>query len=121
MTDNQKVVLQTERLILRQFQLSDEDTLGPIFGDPEVMRYGPGIQTQKWVRQWLETCLENYHKLGFGPWAVVEKADKIILGYAGLFHYPDIDGRPENEVGYRLAVPLGSWIRNRSGIHHPGI
>jgi [ribosomal protein S5]-alanine N-acetyltransferase len=103
MTDNQKVVLQTERLILRQFQLSDEDTLGPIFGDPEVMRYGPGIQTQKWVRQWLETCLENYHKLGFGPWAVVEKADKIILGYAGLFHYPDIDGRPENEVGYRLA------------------
>jgi [ribosomal protein S5]-alanine N-acetyltransferase len=103
MKENQLVVLQTERLALRQFQLFDEDFLDKIFGDPEVMRYGPGIQTRQWIRQWLETCLENYQKRGFGPWAVVEKADRIIIGYAGLFHYPDIDGRPENEVGYRLA------------------
>ena len=25
------------------------------------------------------------------------------MGYAGLFHFPDIAGRPEIEVGYRLA------------------
>jgi [ribosomal protein S5]-alanine N-acetyltransferase len=102
MKDNQILVLETERLILHQFQLYDEDVLVEIFGDPEVMRYGPGIQTRQWIRQWLDACLEYYQKLGFGPWAVAEKTGEF-FGYAGLFHYPDIDGRPEIEVGYRLA------------------
>jgi len=101
------IVLQTERLILHQFHLSDEDALDQIFGDPEVMRYGPGSQSGQWVRQWLETCLKNYQKRGFGPWAVAEKTGRIIIGYAGLFYYPDIDGHSENEVGYRLA--RASW------------
>ena len=96
------VILGTERLILRQFHLFDEDALDQIFGDPEVMRYGPGIQTRQWIRQWLETCLENYQKLGFGSWAVVEKAGSLVIGYAGLYHFTDIDRHPEIEVGYRF-------------------
>jgi RimJ/RimL family protein N-acetyltransferase len=71
------------------------------------MLYGPGIQTQAWVRDWLQVCMENYQKLGFGPWAVVKRIDCRVVGYAGLFHFPDIDGQPEIEVGYRLAQ--SSW------------
>jgi RimJ/RimL family protein N-acetyltransferase len=97
------VILQTERLILRQFHIFDVDALDQVFGDPEVMLYGPGVQTSFWVRQWLRGCLEDYPKLGFGPWAVVDKGSSLVIGYAGLFHFPDIDGQPEIEVGYRLA------------------
>jgi len=97
------VILETERLILRHFHIFDAQAMGRVFGDPEVMLYGPGIQTQSWVRDWLRDCLENYQKLGFGPWAVVEKSSSTVTGYAGLFHFPDIAGQPEIEVGYRLA------------------
>jgi [ribosomal protein S5]-alanine N-acetyltransferase len=97
------ILLETERLILRHFHLFDGEAMNRVFGDPEVMRYGPGVQTQAWVREWLNHCLEDYSKLGFGPWAVVSRLDSTVLGYAGLFHFPDIDGRPEIEVGYRLA------------------
>ncbi len=96
------IILETERLLLRHFHLFDGEALARVFGDPEVMRYGPGIQTQVWARDWLENCLEDYHRLGFGPWAVVERKSSAVIGYAGLFHYPDIDGQSEIEVGYRL-------------------
>jgi [ribosomal protein S5]-alanine N-acetyltransferase len=97
------IILETERLILRQFHLFDGDAMNRVFGDPEVMRYGPGVQSQAWIQDWIRDCLENYQKLGFGPWAVVRKDGSMVIGYAGLFHFPDIDGRPEVEVGYRLA------------------
>ena len=99
---SQMIILETKRLILRQFHIPDGDALEQVFGDPEVMRYGPGIQSQSWVRDWILGCLEDYQQRGYGPWAVVEKRDKLLIGYAGLFHYPDIDGQPEIEVGYRL-------------------
>src|SRR5688500_18433920 len=75
-----------------------------IFGDPEVMRYGDGVQTKEWVDAWLRTCLERYYQTwGFGPYAVVEKRSQHLIGYCGLFYFPDINGRPEVEIGYRLA------------------
>ena len=97
-------ITETERLIVRQFHLSDEDAMNRLFGDPEVMRFGDGVQTPAWVRDWLERRLENYRRSSsLGPWAVVEKSSEQTLGYCGLFHFPDICGVPETEIGYRLA------------------
>ena len=97
------IILETERLLLRQFHIFDGEALERVFGDPEVMYFGPGIQTRSWIHHWLHGCLENYQELGFGPWAVVENAGRTVIGYAGLFHFPEIDGQPEIEIGYRLA------------------
>jgi RimJ/RimL family protein N-acetyltransferase len=33
----------------------------------------------------------------------VSKTHSAVLGYCGLFHFPDIDGQPEIEIGYRLS------------------
>jgi [ribosomal protein S5]-alanine N-acetyltransferase len=96
------IIQETDRLILRHLHIFDAQAMDRVFGDPKVMLFGPGIQTQSWVRDWLRGCLENYQKLGFGPWAVVEKSSSTVIGYAGLFHFPDIDGQTEIEVGYRL-------------------
>jgi [ribosomal protein S5]-alanine N-acetyltransferase len=95
-------IAETERLILRQFHIFDGEAMDRVFGDPEVMRYGPGVQTQPWVRNWLRDCMDDYQTLGFGPWAVVKRLDSMVIGYAGLFHFPEIDGQSEIEVGYRL-------------------
>ena len=100
------VILETKRLLLRQFHLLDGEAMESVFGNPEVMQYGSGVQSQEWVQDWLRGCRENYQKLGFGPWAAVEKASRHVVGYSGLFHFPDIAGHPEVEIGYRLARPF---------------
>jgi ribosomal-protein-alanine N-acetyltransferase len=98
------IIVETERLILRHFHAFDGEDMDRVFGDAEVMRFGPGVQTRQWVRDWLRGCLEDYYqKLGFGPWAVVEKNSRAVIGYCGLFYFPAVGGRPEIEIGYRLA------------------
>lgn len=98
------VIVETERLILRQFCLSDADAMNRVFGDSEVMRFGDGVQTNQWVRDWLCRCFENYQqKSAIGPWAVVVKSSTETIGYCGFFYFPDVCGQPETEIGYRLA------------------
>ena len=98
------IIAETERLILRHFHMLDGEALDRVFGDAEVMRFGPGIQGKPWVRGWLHTCQENYYqKLGFGPYAIVSRALGEVIGYCGLFYFPEIDGQAEVEIGYRLA------------------
>jgi len=97
-------LLTTERLFLRHFHILDAEPMLRIFGDPEVMRFGDGVQTREWVDSWLKSCLERYYlKWGFGPYAVVEKSAQHVIGYCGLFYFPDVAGQPEVEIGFRLA------------------
>ena len=100
----------TDRLRLRHFHILDAESIYHVFGDPEVMRFGDGAQTKEWVNTWLRACLEHYYQTwGFGPYAVVEKHDPGVIGYCGLFFFPDINGQPEVELGYRLA--RSAWGR----------
>lgn len=73
-----------------------------VFGDADVMRFGDGVQTKGWVYDWLRTCMDNYRTRGFGPYAVVEQGSGDVIGYCGLFYFPDVNGQPEIEIGYRL-------------------
>jgi RimJ/RimL family protein N-acetyltransferase len=97
------LVAETARLILRRLSLADLPALTDLFADPKVMRFGDGPRSPEWARDWLDDCLASYERLGYGPWAVVEKAGGATIGYCGLFFYPDVNGRPETEIGYRLA------------------
>jgi RimJ/RimL family protein N-acetyltransferase len=99
-------VATTERLTLRHFHILDLEPMYRVFRDPEVMRFGDGVQSRDWVQAWLHTCLARYYQTwGFGPYAVVTKQDQNVIGYCGLFFFPDINGQPEVEIGYRLARP----------------
>ncbi len=104
------IITRTDRLTSRHFRLDDGPAMDHIFGDPEVMRYGRGVQTPQWVRNWLRGWVERYSQApGLGLWAVVENSSGDVVGYCGLFPYPDVGGQPEIEVGYRLARPF--WGR----------
>ena len=110
MTYPAAVIFETDRLIIRPFHVSDAHAMNHIFGDPEVMHFGNGIQTPEQIHDWLRNCLENYRqKSGIGPWAVMEKNSNEVIGYCGLFYFPDVCGQPEIEIGYRLARPY--WGR----------
>ncbi|HLM02963.1 MAG TPA: GNAT family N-acetyltransferase, partial [Pyrinomonadaceae bacterium] len=81
-------LLETERLFLRHFHIFDAEPMYRVFGDADVMRFGDGVQTEEWVRAWLHTCLERcYASWGFGPYAVVERRSRNVIGYCGLFFF----------------------------------
>jgi [ribosomal protein S5]-alanine N-acetyltransferase len=95
--------LTTERLVLRHFHISDLEQIHQlVFRDAEVMHFGNGPQTRDWTQQWIEKNLERYKVHGYGPYAVIEKNTAQLIGYCGLFFFPDIDGQSEVEIGYRL-------------------
>ena len=98
------LIVETDRLIVRHFAMSDVGALTSVFGDSEVMRFGDGVKSRQWVRDWLNRCVENIdRKIDVAPWAVDRKDNSETIGYCGLFYFPDVCGRPEIEVGYRLA------------------
>lgn len=97
------VVLQTERLILRQLTDADVAPMAKILGDPEVMRYSVrGVLSEGATAEFVYWAGQCYALHGFGPWAVVEKASGTLLGFCAL-NQESVDGAEEVEIGYRLA------------------
>ena len=94
-------VVETERLVLRAFGLSDLDDFARLRADAEVMRYiGTGTpHTREQTLERLRANVGRWHANGFGHWAVVEKSSRELMGWCGLAR---LDETPEVEVGYGL-------------------
>jgi RimJ/RimL family protein N-acetyltransferase len=95
-----KVVLKTERLLVRRWRDGDAEIVAPMYADPEVMRYIPGgVWSLERTQQIIARMSELEREAGFGFYPVVRAEDEIILGHCGL-------GRLENgneiEVAYIL-------------------
>jgi RimJ/RimL family protein N-acetyltransferase len=99
------VLLETDRLVLRQFTAADLDNLVELDSDPDVMRYITGGRPtpREEVRdEVLPAFLAYYERFaGYGFWAAVEKATGQFLGW---FHLRPPEGAnpDEPELGYRL-------------------
>jgi len=97
------IIAETSRLLLRPLDTTDVEAMCQILCDPEVMLFSMGVKKPTDVRGWIDECIEDYSRLGFGLWAVVLKDTDSVIGYCGLTQFTDIDGQPEIEIGYRLA------------------
>jgi RimJ/RimL family protein N-acetyltransferase len=99
------VILQTQRLTLRQFTETDVDSLFDLNSDPEVMRYLTGGRpTPREVLrdEVIPFHLGVYQRLDrLGTWAAESSATGEFLGW---FHFrPGPDGDVTNiDLGYRL-------------------
>ena len=102
-------MIETKRLILRQFEITDQEALESLLGDKEVMESsddGP-LNTEE-VGEWLRGQIEESKKKnGIEILAVINKATSELIGYCGLTQFPDINGLSEIEVGYRFV--RNSW------------
>lgn len=97
-------MIETERLLLRQW--SDED-IGPFAdmnADPVVMEYFPSVLTRSESEAVLATNRATIDEQGWGLWAVQVQASGEFIGFTGLWavkfraHF-----FPAVEVGWRLA------------------
>jgi RimJ/RimL family protein N-acetyltransferase len=99
--------IETERLRLRAHRLEDFDASFAMWSDPAVTRYiggKPSSEQQTWSR--LVGYVGHWALLGFGYWALEEKATKTFIGELGFadFHR-DIDASMKGvpELGWALA------------------
>ena len=79
-----RMILETDRLYLREMNQDDFISLCRILQDDETMYAYEGAFTDAEVKQWLDKQIERYQKLGFGLWAVVLKSTDEMIGQCGL-------------------------------------
>jgi [ribosomal protein S5]-alanine N-acetyltransferase len=95
------MILETERLYLRELKQEDLDRLHAIFSDEETMRFYPAPFTREQTGQWIKKNQERYRKDGFGLWGVCLKETDELIGDCGLVRQT-VDGRTEIEIGYHI-------------------
>ena len=95
------MVLETQRLILREYTEKDLPALFALLSDPVTMQHYPKPYDEAGAKRWLEWSLENYRKHGFGWWAIELKETGEFIGDCGITMQM-IDGALLPEIGYHL-------------------
>lgn len=96
-----KMILETERLFLREMTIDDFDSLYAVLADPEIMQHYPYSFDEERVRSWIERNMKRYTDDGFGLWAVCLKDTGEMIGDCGLT-LQNIDGQMLPEIGYHI-------------------
>ena len=101
----QGLILETERLLLREFQMGDTDALLQVLGDPIAMQYYPAAFDSARVEIWIARNIERYTRNGFGLWAMELKSTGEVIGDCGCA-LQEVEGRREIEIGYHVRRDL---------------
>jgi ribosomal-protein-alanine N-acetyltransferase len=94
-------ILETPRLLLREFTPEDADALALVLSDPEAMRYHPAPFDRAGVEQWIERNRRRYQDDGVGLWAMELTKTKELIGDCGII-LQQVDGERLYEIGYHL-------------------
>jgi ribosomal-protein-alanine N-acetyltransferase len=98
-----RFILETPRLILRQFTLEDHPALAAMHRDPVVMWYLGGSVDEGRSLEMLKGYMAFYRDPGYSKWAVVLRETGELIGRCGPI--PDsVEGRAEVELGYTFAT-----------------
>ena len=98
-------IIETERLLLREFVPDDADALAAVISDPATMRFYPEPRDRAGVESWIERNRQRYRDYGHGLWAMVLKSSGEVVGDCGLARQM-VDDVNEIEIGYHLRRDL---------------
>jgi RimJ/RimL family protein N-acetyltransferase len=93
------LILETERLLLREMKMADFSALSKILQDSDVMYAYNGAFSDEEVQSWFDKQIKNYQTYRFGLWAVVLKENSQMIGQCGLT-MQDYNGKQVLEIGY---------------------
>mgnify|MGYP003302597191 FL=1 len=95
------MILETERLFLRELTADDFDALYEVLADSDIMQHYPYTFDESRVRNWINKSIERYEIFGFGLWAVCLKETGEMIGDCGLT-MQNINGMIKPEIGYHI-------------------
>ena len=95
------MIIETERLFLREMKENDFDALYEVLADADIMQHYPYTFDENRVRNWIDRNIERYRIFGFGLWAVCLKETGEMIGDCGLT-LQLINGRIKPEIGYHI-------------------
>jgi RimJ/RimL family protein N-acetyltransferase len=95
------IILETPRLILRQFTIADAPLILALNSNPEIVKYvhEPTLKTVEQAEKILQDIILPQYKNNLGRWAIHTKSDMNFIGWCGLKYRPELD---EIDLGYRL-------------------
>ncbi|WP_352487720.1 GNAT family N-acetyltransferase [Mesorhizobium sp. M0051] len=103
-------MLQTRRLLLREWKDEDVDTFARINDDPRVVRYLEGnFPDRAAIEAWRNFQCDHFRTYGYGIWALEALGAGGCIGFCGLMNVPI---RPPSRQ--RLKSP-GGWIQSTGG------
>lgn len=95
------MILETQRLILREMDPNDFDALYAVLADSDITEHYPYSFDETRVRNWITRNMARYSKDGFGLWAVVLKETGEMIGDCGIT-MQNIHGTMLPEIGYHI-------------------
>lgn len=95
------MILETERLTLRELTDDDYAALYAVLADSDIMAHYPYTFDEARVRGWIEKNMRRYREEGFGLWAVVLKETGEMIGDCGIT-MQNIHGTMLPEIGYHI-------------------
>lgn len=95
------MILETNRLYLREMEQSDFNSLCKFLQDIEVMYAYEHAFSNDEVQAWLDNQIRCYKQYGFGLWAIIKKDTNECIDDCGLT-YQDFNGKEVLEIGYHL-------------------
>lgn len=98
---DERTILETPRLRLREFVPEDADALALVISDAETMRYYPVLFDRASVEEWIARNRRRYAENGHGLWAMILKSTGELIGDCGVT-LQLVEGEGELEVGYHL-------------------
>lgn len=105
-TMNNKVIFETDRLLVRRYTTEDFENFFRLNGDEEVVRYIRPVQSREEAMAAFEKQLADYEAMpGFGRWAVHLKTTDAFVGSFAMIPIPD--DTDKMQLGY--AFPKESW------------
>ena len=103
------MILEAQRLLLREMNPDDFQALFQVLGDPETMWHYPYTFDGQHVRDWIERNMKRYRKDGFGLWAVCLKDSGEMIGDCGLtLQKHQRRNAPRNRLSYPPRLPAES-------------
>ena len=98
------VIVETERLLIREWTPEDIQLLHKVMSDPDVMKYVWDYQpaTKQRVEDFVLTCIEESSTGSWSTWAVVLKEEGELIGYCGFLVRSYGEYKGETEMGWLL-------------------
>ena len=106
MSKNHEIIIETERLLIREIVASDLDVMLEMHSDPEVHRYlgNNTITSPEKMKEAMDELTCQYREYGLGRWAMIEKGSGDFIGWTGLEYVTHEINQHKDfyDLGYRL-------------------